>query len=97
MLAARGPSKAGALADGLGMDRSAVSRLAKSLCAAGLASPSPDPEDGRGTLYSLTDRGAANVAAANSAKSEAYFAPIERWSDEELVHFVTLLRTFNQR
>ncbi|WP_034160992.1 MarR family winged helix-turn-helix transcriptional regulator [Sphingomonas sp. ERG5] len=95
-LAARGASKAGTLAEKLGMDKSAVSRLAKSLCGAGLAAASPDPEDGRGVLYSLTDEGADRVRVANLVKSDAYFARIEGWSDEELSQFVISLRKFNQ-
>lgn len=96
MLAARGASKAGALSETLGMDKSAVSRLAKSLCGLGLAAASPDPEDGRGVLYRLTDQGADRVRLARHVKSEAYFARIEGWSDRELAQFVALLRKFNR-
>jgi DNA-binding MarR family transcriptional regulator len=96
MLAARGASKAGALAEKLGMDKSAVSRLAKSLCDAGLATASPDPEDGRGVLYQLTDQGLYRAHLASRVKSEAYFARIAGWSNSELSQFVTLLRKFNR-
>ncbi len=95
-LASGGQAKTGSLAQSLGMDKSAVSRLAKSLCDAGLATASPDPEDGRGVLYGLTDDGLSRVQAASAVKSDAYFARIKGWNDEELAELVKLLRKFNQ-
>lgn len=96
MLSSRGPAKARRLAEQLGMDKSAVSRLAKSLCDNGLATASVDPDDGRGIMYSLTDEGIERVYAANAIKSLAYFSRVERWSEDELAQFNRLLRKFNQ-
>lgn len=94
-LSSRG-AKAGRLAEQLGMDKSAVSRLVKSLCDKGLAVASADPDDGRGIVYSLTKEGFARLGAANDIKSHAYFSRIEGWSDGELAEFTALLRKFNQ-
>ncbi|WP_236710805.1 MarR family winged helix-turn-helix transcriptional regulator [Novosphingobium barchaimii] len=96
LLSARGAAKAGALAGKLAMDKSAVSRLAKSLCGAGLAMATPDPADGRGVLYSLTEKGEAQIRAANLVKVDAYYARIEGWRDQDLAQFAHLLRKFNQ-
>lgn len=95
-LSSRGPLKAWRLAEHLGMDKSAVSRLARSLCEKGLAAASADPEDGRAIVYSLTDEGVARLHAANAIKSDAYTARLAGWSDAELAAFTDLLRRFNQ-
>lgn len=92
----RGPAKAGRLAAQLGMDKSAVSRLAKSLCDNALALGSADPEDGRAIVYRLTDKGIERLHAANAIKSDAYFDRLEGWSDGELAQFRNLLKKFNQ-
>jgi DNA-binding MarR family transcriptional regulator len=96
MLAGLGSTKAGRLAERLGMDKSAVSRLAKSLCDKGLARASTDPDDRRATVYSLTERGHEAMSAANAVKSDAFFLRVDGWSDAELTLFVGLLRKFNQ-
>ena len=96
MLADQGSTKAGRLAERLGMDKSAVSRLAKSLCDNGLALASTDPDDGRATVYSLTDAGRNGMQAASAVKSDAFFSRVDGWSDTELALFIGLLRKFNR-
>lgn len=95
-LADQGPTKAGRLAERLGMDKSAVSRLAKSLCDTGLAYASRDPDDGRASVYSLTAAGRDAIRAANEIKSDAFFSRLEAWSDTELTLFIGLLQKFSQ-
>jgi DNA-binding MarR family transcriptional regulator len=96
MLAGQGPTKAGRLAERLGMDKSAVSRLAKSLCEKGLAQASTDPDDGRAIVYALTDAGRDGIQAANAVKSHSFFSRVEGWSDAELTLFIDLLRKFKR-
>ncbi|AMJ60148.1 MarR family winged helix-turn-helix transcriptional regulator [Bosea sp. PAMC 26642] len=96
MLAGQGPTKAGLLAERLGMDKSAISRLAKSLCDNGLAHASTDPNDGRAIVYSLTDAGRDGIQAANAVKSGAFFSRVDGWSDAELTLFIGLLKKFNR-
>ncbi|QNH22123.1 MarR family protein [Xanthomonas sp. GW] len=95
-LARHGPTKAGRLAEMLGMDKSAVSRLAKSLSARRLVEAVVDPDDGRGTVYRLTDAGDRRLQAADTVKSEAFLARVEHWSDVELAQLVGLLEKFNR-
>lgn len=95
-LSGHGPAKAGRLAELLGMDKSAVSRLAKSLCDHGLAKASADPDDGRGIVYSLTESGHERVRTANVAKSGSFFSRLEGWGEAELAQFIGLLRKFNR-
>ena len=95
-LMAHGPAKAGDLARLLDMDKSAISRLGKSLCSIGLAETTEDPHDGRGIVYGLTAEGIKRVYASNATKSVAFFSRLEGWSDDELIQFTTLLRKFNR-
>ncbi len=95
LLAAQGTSKAGQLADSLGMDKSAISRLGRSLCEAGLASARSDPDDKRSTLYSLTEEGRARMKASDALKARAFFSRFEGWDGAELHRFHTLLHKFN--
>jgi DNA-binding MarR family transcriptional regulator len=95
-LARRGSTKAGRLAERLGMDKSAVSRLAKSLCDNGLAHASTDPDDGRAMVYSLTAAGRNGIQAANAVKSDAFFSRVDGWSNAEIARFIGLLRKFNR-
>jgi DNA-binding MarR family transcriptional regulator len=95
-LSGYGSARASGLADTLGMDKSAVSRLAKSLGDKGLVEALVDPDDGRGVIYSLTDEGRHRIQVASSVKSDAFFSRVEGWSDAELVRFIALLKKFNQ-
>ena len=96
MLAGQGATKAGRLADRLGMDKSAVSRLAKTLCDNGLAQASADPDDGRAIVYSPTDAGREGIPAAGAGKSDAFLSRVAGWENEELTLFIGLLRKFNR-
>lgn len=94
-LALHGPSKASGLAEALGMDKSAISRLAKSLAELGLVQAQPDPQDGRGVILALTPRGREQVAVASHAKTAAFLARLANWDDEDLATFAGLLARFN--
>jgi len=54
-----GGSRLVELAKGIGVTRQATAVLVRDLEAAGMVSSGPDPTDGRATLVSLTDAGAA--------------------------------------
>lgn len=95
-LLTEGATQPGRLAERLAMDKSAVSRLAKSLCDTGLADAAPDPNDGRAIVYSLTDAGRSRMQAAHAVKSDAFFSRVAGWSEADLTLFTGLLRTFNQ-
>jgi DNA-binding MarR family transcriptional regulator len=63
-LARLGPVTSTRLADEIGIDRTATTRYAGRLEAAGLLARTPDPSDARATLLLLTASGEAAVAAA---------------------------------
>jgi len=58
------PAGLTALAGELGVTKQAVARVVDDMRAAGLVEQTPDPDDGRGRLLSLTPRGEAMVTAA---------------------------------
>ncbi|MGO2514684.1 MAG: MarR family winged helix-turn-helix transcriptional regulator [Corynebacterium variabile] len=61
-LARLGPQTAAQLAEEVGIDRSGTSRYADRLENVGLLERSPDPNDGRATLLSLTPAGKKTAA-----------------------------------
>lgn len=63
LLRARGPSRAGAIADGLSVRPPTVSDVLSTLVQKGLVARLPDPEDGRATRVVLTAAGEAQLAA----------------------------------
>ncbi|MCC5083034.1 MarR family winged helix-turn-helix transcriptional regulator [Xanthomonas campestris] len=94
VISLQGSASASQLVQRLEMDKSAISRLTKSLCDRGLVTSSADPLDGRGTLYALTPEGAARVASAAAVKATAFYSRLEGWREEELALFSGLLRKF---
>ncbi|MEU5191626.1 MarR family transcriptional regulator [Streptomyces klenkii] len=80
-LARLGPQTAARLADEVGIDRSGTSRYADRLEAAGLLARSPDPNDRRSTLLSLTPKGTEAVALLRDALTKHLAGRIQDWPD----------------
>lgn len=91
-LNALGPAKPSAVAQAIGMDRSAASRLARELVRLGLVAASIDPSDRRSTVLSLTADGRRRMEAAMRAKGAAFQQRVASWSEEDLVLCTDLLR-----
>src|SRR5712691_9987069 len=96
-LYAYGPAKPSALAEAVGMDRSSTSSLIGSMKRVGLVASTPDPDDKRGVIVSLTPTGEARVIEALDVRSSAFFNRIRDWSLDDLQRFTTLLKEFNGR
>ncbi|MEK1897692.1 MAG: MarR family winged helix-turn-helix transcriptional regulator [Rhizobium sp.] len=94
-LSVRGSAKGSQLAELLDMDKSAVSRLLKSLCDLGLVQSGIDVDDRRSMIYRLTEEGRTRVEASIADKADAFYSRIKEWSDSELSQFAGLLRKFN--
>lgn len=90
-----GGCKTGELASILDMDKSAVSRLTKSLSENGLVTARTDPNDGRGTNFELSRQGRENLERSNAIKGEAFFARLSDWSAQEMTQFSRLFQKFN--
>src|SRR5580704_4301311 len=71
-LNAFGPAKPSAIAQALGMDRSAASRLTRELVRLGLIETSTDPSDRRSIVLSLTADGRRRMNAAMQAKGATF-------------------------
>ncbi|MER5813016.1 MarR family transcriptional regulator [Streptomyces sp. NPDC002033] len=93
-LARTGPRSAAELASEVGLDRSGVTRRATRLEAAGLVRRTPDPEDRRATLLTLTPEGAATVELLRGRLSDHIEASLSSWPPGEAEAFARRLRRF---
>ncbi|WP_210254982.1 MarR family winged helix-turn-helix transcriptional regulator [Methylocapsa sp. S129] len=91
-LHALGPAKPSTVAQAIGMDRSAASRLVGDLVRLGLVATSIDPSDRRSTILSLTAAGRRRMEAAMRAKGAAFQQRVASWSEEDLALCASLLR-----
>jgi DNA-binding MarR family transcriptional regulator len=91
-LNAFGPAKPSAVAQAVGMDRSATSRLIRELVRLGLIATSTDPSDRRSIVLSLTVDGRQRLEAAMQTKGAAFQQRLASWSEEDLELCTGLLR-----
>lgn len=82
-LSREAPMRLSVLADTVELDLSTVSRQMRDLVAIGLVVKVPDPDDGRASLLSLSDRGWAVLEAVSEARRQALAEVISDWTDEE--------------
>lgn len=91
-LAVNGPSRQGTLAESLGLDASTISRHVRTMVDAGWVDTTRDPEDGRATLLSISERGMDHLAdrlrsqRATLQAATAHFTPQERAELVRLLH-----------
>ena len=71
------------LAETVELDLSTVSRQMRDLVAIGLVRKVPDPDDGRASLLSLSERGRAVLDAVSLARQQALAEVIDDWSDDQ--------------
>src|SRR5882762_8094744 len=90
-----GPSRTSAIAEGVAMDRSAVSRLIDGLGAAGLVRVEVDRSDRRANSVRLTPAGRRQVTRALEWKSGVFNDRLATWSDRDLEQLARLLGKFN--
>lgn len=95
LLVNHGPMRASVIAEMLGVDRSAVSRLLQSLESLGLTERHPDHEDGRAHLVGLTALGDQRMRALRSDHQGILRQSLRDWQPEDIDHFAGLLGQFN--
>ena len=77
------PLRLSDIADSVELDLSTLSRQVRCLVDAGLLAKVPDPADGRASLLSLTDRGAAVLESVSQARRRVLAEAMADWTDEE--------------
>jgi DNA-binding MarR family transcriptional regulator len=93
-IARLGPVSAAALGQQIGLDRSIVSRRCAHLTDAGLLEATPDPDDARATLLSLTPAGKRVVTTLRRRLATAIDKNLADWPANERRHFAASLTKF---
>lgn len=91
-----GPTGVKALAAGMGIDSSTVTRQVAPLVDSGLVDRSPDPDDGRAVILRLSQRGSARLDEVRASRRKLITVLTTGWSEEEQRNFHTLLVRFNE-
>ncbi|MGB0098770.1 MAG: MarR family transcriptional regulator [Nocardioides sp.] len=90
-----GPQRASAMAEAFGIDKGAISRQVQHLLDLGLVDRSPDPEDGRATLVSLSEQAAARIVEVHDDRRRWLDERLDDWPDRDLSEFVRMLAKYN--
>ncbi|MFD3329259.1 MarR family winged helix-turn-helix transcriptional regulator [Streptomyces sp. NPDC058701] len=90
-----GPMGVKALAGGMGIDSSTVTRQVAPLVDSGLVKRTSHPEDGRAVVLALSGRGLARLEEVRSSRRELMARVTEGWSEDERESFTGLLTRFN--
>lgn len=90
-----GPMGVKALAGGMGIDSSTVTRQVAPLVDSGLVKRTSHPEDGRAVVLALSPRGLARLEEVRSSRRELMARVTDGWQEEEREAFTGLLTRFN--
>ncbi|MFF8784043.1 MarR family winged helix-turn-helix transcriptional regulator [Streptomyces sp. NPDC015125] len=90
-----GPMGVKALAAGMGIDSSTVTRQVAPLVDSGLVSRATHPEDGRAVVLQLSERGSTRLEEVRTSRRALMALVTEQWTEEERTAFTTLLTRFN--
>jgi DNA-binding MarR family transcriptional regulator len=94
-VAESGPIRASAMAEVFGIDKGAISRQVQHLTDLGLIEGTPDPDDGRATLLSITDEAARRMQDVAAHRRKWLDEQLGDWSEAELVGFARELGRYN--
>ncbi|MFJ9678454.1 MarR family winged helix-turn-helix transcriptional regulator [Streptomyces sp. NPDC101194] len=90
-----GPMGVKALAAGMGIDSSTVTRQVAPLVDTGLVKRTSHPEDGRAVVLQLSPRGQARLDEVRGSRRELMTQVTDDWTAEERETFCALLTRFN--
>ncbi|QSY51340.1 MULTISPECIES: MarR family winged helix-turn-helix transcriptional regulator [Streptomyces] len=90
-----GPMGVKALAAGMGIDSSTVTRQVAPLVDTGLVKRTSHPEDGRAVVLQLSPRGKARLEEVRASRRELMAMVTEGWAEDEREIFCNLLTRFN--
>ena len=85
------PVRATDLAEHVHLDLSTISRHLRGLEESGLLERSPDPDDRRASLLSVTDEGRVVLERATAARTALFATATSSWTDAEVDELVRLL------
>ncbi|WP_428836140.1 MarR family winged helix-turn-helix transcriptional regulator [Streptomyces albus] len=91
-----GPMGVKALAAGMGIDSSTVTRQVAPLVESGLVKRTSHPEDGRAVVLELSPRGVARLEEVRSSRRNLMQLITKDWTEEERGTFCALLTRFNR-
>lgn len=94
-LAETGPLRSSAVAESLLVDKGAVSRQVQHLVDLDLVARTPDPDDGRATLLSVTEDARRRLADVARQRRRLLDERLGEWSDDELTGLVSALARYN--
>lgn len=95
-VAENGPLRSSALIETFGIDKGAISRQVQHLVDLALVERTPDPDDGRATLLSLTPDGVTRMSEVAEERRLLLERWLGDWSDDELSDFVGALGRYNR-
>lgn len=94
-VAEHGPIRASAMVEVFEIDKGAVSRQVQHLIDLGLIERTPDPEDGRATLLSITDDAVRRMQDVAEHRRKWLDEQLGDWSDTQLAAFAGELARYN--
>ncbi len=89
------PRRASDLVDLFSIDKGAVSRQVQALLELGLIERSPDPDDRRAAILTITDEGARRLEAAAEKRRAEVLGRLSSWEPADLQAFVESLARYN--
>jgi DNA-binding MarR family transcriptional regulator len=90
-----GPTGVKALAAGMGIDSSTVTRQVAPLVDSGLVKRASDPDDGRAVVLQLSARGSDRLEEVRTSRRKLMSLLTGDWTQEERETFCALLTRFN--
>lgn len=90
-----GPTGVKALAAGMGIDSSTVTRQVAPLVDSGLVKRTADPDDGRAVVLRISARGSDRLEEVRRSRRRLMTLLTEDWTEEERAAFCALLTRFN--
>jgi DNA-binding MarR family transcriptional regulator len=91
----QGPMGVKALAEGMGIDSSTVTRQVAPLVETGLVKRTSHPDDGRAVVLALSPRGEARLTEVRESRRALMTLVTNGWSPQERDMFCDLLTRFN--
>lgn len=90
-----GTQRASDLVDLFSIDKGAVSRQVQALLELGLIERSPDPEDRRAMILTISEEGHRRLASMSADRRREIGDRLADWDEAELAEFVRSLSRYN--